>query len=180
MGGDGKQARCFPFAFPYAALGSGKRNGKWSALELVAGGGFEDATVCDERCESLADIAGAHAHGFAHLLLRERGCGVGEQEFDAAQAGRLDGRRVGGRLVDGLQGEGRRIGFEREQHAVGALGGAMFDAKQQLLTLAAEIEIGVTSGVQFRGAAQRLTAALMGGALAGMMDEGDRGLVKTL
>jgi hypothetical protein len=82
-GASWSRARRFPFPFPFDPLGSGKWNGKLSALELIAGGGFYDAAVSDQRCERLTDIAGAHAHGVAHLLLRERGCGVGEQEFDA-------------------------------------------------------------------------------------------------
>jgi len=82
-GANWSRARRFPFPFPFNPLGSGKWNGKLSALELVAGGGFYDAAISDQRCESLADIAGPHAHSLAHLLLRERSCGVGEQEFDA-------------------------------------------------------------------------------------------------
>ena len=58
--------------------------------------------------------------------------------------------------------------------------GAALDAQLQLLTVATQIQIGVAPGVQFRGAAQRLAATLMGGALASMMHERDGGMVIAL
>jgi len=143
------------FRFPSTLWGSGNAD---SALELIAAGGLYDTTSCEQRGERLTDVAGAHAHGVTHVLLREWYRGLGENLFDALQTRRL-GSWSGRRRVERLQGEHWRIGFERKQQAVGPLGGTMFDAELQLLAVAAQIKIGVAPGVKFGRAAQRLTAA---------------------
>src|SRR5262249_34463386 len=56
----------------------------------------------------------------------------------------------------------------------------MLDIEEELLTVAAEIEIGIAPSVQFRRSPQRLSATFMGGALAGMVDESNRGVMVTL
>src|SRR5215831_1272504 len=119
----GEQA-CFPFPFPFDPIGS--REGQRSACELIAAGrGLYDTAICDELRKCLTDIAGAHAHGIANLLLRERRRGVGEDLFDALQARRQSGGCGRWRLVDGLEGQRWGVGFEDERHAVDALGRAM-------------------------------------------------------
>jgi hypothetical protein len=83
-------------------------------------------------------------------------------------------------LLDDLESEHRRIGSESELQAIGAWGGTMLDIEEELLTVAAEIEIGIAPSVQFRRSPQRLSATFMGGALAGMVHESNRGVTVTL
>jgi hypothetical protein len=49
----------------------------------------------------------------------------------------------------------------------------MLDGEAQAGALAAQVEVGVTPGVQLGGAAEGLAGAEVGGALAGMVDEED-------
>jgi hypothetical protein len=108
------------------------------AGELIAAGGFCHPTVFDERGKGLADIAGAHAHDIADLLLGEGFPRFGEDLFDAFAAGWLD---AGGSwlLIDGLQH--RRILRECKWHPVSARSGAMLDAELQLAGDATHIEV---------------------------------------
>src|SRR5262245_41589617 len=76
--------------------------------------------------------------------------------------------------------ERRRIGSESELQALDAWGGTMLDIEEELLTVAAEIEIGIAPSVQFRRSPQRLSATFMGGALAGMVHESNCGVMVTL
>jgi hypothetical protein len=96
---------------------------------LVPVGRFYHAAVGNERCKGLTDIAGAHAHDIADLLLREGLVRADEGLFDPLQAGRLSARSGSWLLVDDLQGERRGIDLEGERQPVDAGGGAMLDAQ---------------------------------------------------
>ena len=105
---------------------------------MIADGGFDDAAVGNERGQSLTDVAGAHVHPIADLLMRERFTSLGEDLFDAFPAGRL---AAGGRwlLIDELQY--RRILFEDQWQPVSTRSGTMLDAELQLSADATHVQI---------------------------------------
>ena len=57
---------------------------------MIAVGRLYHAAVCNERRKSLTNLAGAHAHEIADLLLCEGLVRAGEGLFDPLQAGRLN------------------------------------------------------------------------------------------
>jgi hypothetical protein len=116
---------CFPFPFPYDPIRNGKRNGSRRRIELIAVGRFYQAAVCNERCKSLTDIAGAHAHDIADLLLCEGLVRAGEGLFDPLQAGRLSGWSRSWLLIDDLQGERWGTDLEYDRQPVGTGSGAL-------------------------------------------------------
>jgi hypothetical protein len=126
-------------------------------------------------------VAGAHAGDMAQLALSEGSGALSQDLFDALQSGWLD--PIGG-LSRFAVDEGKRehgwIGAEHELQPVLARCGAILDGEVEALTLSAQIEVGVAPGVQFRGSAQRLAAALVVGTLAGVVHEGNRGKVAAL
>jgi hypothetical protein len=52
-------------------------------------------------------------------------------------------------LLDHLERERRRVGFEGELQPVDARCGAMLDIKVEVLAVTTQIEVGVARGVQF-------------------------------
>ena len=56
----------------------------------------------------------------------------------------------------------------------------MFDGEGEPICLSAQIEVGVTPGMDLAGSAQRLTRAQMSGAFASVVDEQDGGCMAPL
>jgi len=56
----------------------------------------------------------------------------------------------------------------------------MFDGERKPICLSAQIEVGVTPGMDLAGSAQRLTRAQMSGTFAGVVDEQDGGCMAAL
>ena len=97
---------------------------------------------------------------------------LGENLFDALQVRRLDSWS-GRQRIERLQGKHWRIGFECQQQAVGLLGGTMLDAELQLLVVATQIENWSRRGREVWKIRAALDRRVMGGALAGVVDEDD-------
>ena len=76
--------------------------------------------------------------------------------------------------LDGLQSEGVIALGEFESDAGDGGGGAMLDGQDDaVVTVAAEVEVGIAPGVEFGRPAQGLTGADGTGALSGVVDDGD-------
>ena len=151
-----------------------------STVDAIAVRRSSDAAGRDELCQNLSDVAGAHARGVAQSALRQRCFRLSENLFDALPSRWLGGLGLCGLLVYQLESKRGRVGLECELQTVGAGSGAMFDAQMQMRTGATQIQVGVAPGVEFRRSTQCLTAALMGGAFAGMVHQRHGGAVMAL
>jgi hypothetical protein len=80
----------------------------------------------------------------------------------------------------GLQARVGRIGAEGKLQSVDSGRGTMLDCKVEVLSLSAQIEVGVAPGMQFRGSAQCLATALVACTLASVVHEGNRGTMVAL
>jgi hypothetical protein len=94
-------------------------------------------------------VAGAHASGIAQLPLGE-GCGGFSQDLlDALAVGWLGLiARLGGGLLDDLECKGGCVCSQGELEAVGSGRGTMLDVESEVLSVAAQIEIGITPSMQ--------------------------------
>ena len=85
-------------------------------------------------------MAGAHAGGIAQLALRDGRFSFGQDLGDALLCGGL--MRCGSRcLLDDLESERRRVGFEGQLQPIGAGCGTVLDIEEQALAVATQIEI---------------------------------------
>ena len=87
-------------------------------------------------------------------------------------------RRLGAQRVLDLEVAGSAVSeaCETEDHRFGCACGSVFQGEEDVLTLASEVGVGVTEGVQVRTSAQGLTRLGMG-LLAGVVDD-DQGQVE--
>jgi len=90
--------------------------------------------------------------------------------FDRRRGHWHDGR---GGSVDDPQGERGAVVLEGDVDAAERLCGAMLDGEDKVIAIAAQVEVGITPGVEFGRAAQGLTGSGLGGALARVVDEDD-------
>ena len=107
---------------------------------------------------------------------------VGESRGDALIDGsRLDAASGWRSALDGLEGKSVVALGEFERDAGHGGGGAMLDGQDDaIVAVAAEIEVGIAPGVEFRRSAQGLTGADGAGSLPGMVDDHDGDGVATL
>src|SRR3954447_3271463 len=120
--------------------------------EAVSVGGFDDEAGGGHSGEAFVESGGADAAGCAQLGEWPRFIPLGESRGDTL----IDGSRLGTaiRLViwrlDGLEGEGV-VALGQFQSDTGHRGGgAVFDGQDDaILTVAAEIEVGIAPGVEF-------------------------------
>jgi hypothetical protein len=152
------------------------RCGRSSATdEAVPVGGFDDETGRGHGREAFVERGGADAAGGAQfgewsgLVAVCEGCG------DALVNG--SGCRVGlwcAIGLDRLKGQNVASLGKLERKVGDGGGGAMLDAQDDaIVTITAEIEVGIAPGVEFRGSAQGLTGADGTGSLFGMVDDRD-------
>ena len=125
-----------------------------------------------ERGDPLVEGSGADAAVATQLGERERSCGIGQRCNDALVE-RAWRRRHGGWLLDDFKSKGITAPHQLDPHRLRGRCGAMFDRQGQIIAVAAQIEIGVTPGVEFGGPAQRLTGADTACTLLGVMDDQD-------
>jgi hypothetical protein len=100
--------------------------------------------------QDVRDEAGAHVSGVAQLALGEWCGGVSEDLFDALLGRRLGliaGRCLG--LLDDLESKDGCVCSQGELQAVGSRRGSVLDVEDEVLGVAAQIEIGITPSVQF-------------------------------
>ena len=143
--------------------------------EAVSVGGFDDDSGRDHGGEAFVEGGGTNAAGRAQLGEWARLAGVGENRGDALIDGVLLDGVIGLEVgLDGPQGEGVIALGEFERDAGDGRGGAMLDGERDAIVgVAAEVEVGITPGVEFGRSAQGLTGPDGSGALPGVMDDGD-------
>jgi len=145
-----------------------------AAGEAVSVGGFDDDAGSGHFGEAFVEGGGANAAERAQLGEWPRFCCSGERCSDALVDGSLlDGAFGLGIGLDGLQGEGVIALGEFESDAGDGGGGAMLDGQDDaVVTVAAEVEVGIAPGVEFGRSAQGLTGTDGTGALSGVVDDG--------
>ena len=153
----------------------GGREQRSATGEAVTVGGFDDKAGGGHGGEALVESGGADAAGCPQFGERPRLLAVGEGCGDAL----IDGSRLDTMLglAIGLEGSRARALSRWISSSVTpgiGGGGAMLDGQNDaVVTVAAEIEVGIAPGVELRRSAQGLTGADGAGALFGMMDERD-------
>ena len=139
--------------------------------EAVAGfGGAFDASLADEFLEGGADRRVSSRGAFADLSLRERLFGVGEDLDDTLLSGLVLRHGFVRNLAAQAQGGPLPVVGKFDLDIVEAGRGAMLDGHDDLVVPAAQVQVAVTPGVEFRRTAKRL-AGSGGAALAGVVDE---------
>ena len=145
-----------------------------AAGEAVSVGGFDDEAGSGHLGETFVERGVADAAGCTQLGEWPRFGGSGERCGDAL----IDGSRLGGVLglrigLDRPQGEGVIALGEFESDAGDGGGGAVLDGQDDaVVTVAAEVEVGIAPGMEFGRSAQGLTGADRTGALSGVVDDG--------
>jgi hypothetical protein len=101
-------------------------------------------------------MACAHASGTAELALRERRFGCSEDLLEPVLRRGLGlVRGLSAILLDNAESERRGIGAESELQPVDSGRGAVLDGEVEALAQPAQIEVGISPGMQLRGPAQR-------------------------
>ena len=121
----------------------------------------------------------------AHLELGANGVAgewrlVASEEFEDVICQLLLGSGIRGVIV--VDDSEVRCGLisEDETERLGGGSGTMLDAQDEGVVAAAQVEVGVSPGMQVSGSAQRLAAETRGGVFAQVMDENDRQAVSAL
>ena len=143
--------------------------------EAVTVGGFDDKTGGGHGGETLVEGCGADAARCAQCGERPGLLAIGEGCGDALIDGlRLDAAPGLTICLDRLEGQSVvAFGQFKRQSGHGG-GGAMLDSQDDaIVAVAAEIEVGVTPGVELRRSAQGLTGADGARPLSGMVDKRD-------
>jgi len=153
----------------------GRRNCRSTIREAVTAGGFDDAADRGHGSEALVEGGSTDAAGCSQFGERPGLFAVCEDCDDSlVERGRLDivlGLAI---RLDGLEGECFVALGQFEGDAGDCGSGAMLDGQNDtVVAVAAEIEIGITPGVELRGSAQSLPGTDGACALLGMMDDRD-------
>jgi hypothetical protein len=149
--------------------------------EEVAVRRFDDAAGSGHGGQTLVEGGSAQAAQGAQIGEWLRVSGFGEGGGDAL----VDRALLAGLFwlwsaVDDFEGEG--IGALGEFEGNGGHGGcgAVLDGKGELIAVTAQIEVGVTPGVELGRAAQGLAGSDVAGAFPGMVDDADSQAVAAL
>src|SRR5712671_3696763 len=138
--------------------------------ETIAVVGFDEAASGGHGGQPLIEAGGADAASPTQFGECKRTGGLGECGGDALVDGAL--RRCL-RLAPFDDLERQRIGAlgEIDRNAGHGGSGAVLDREGEIIAIAAQIEIGITPGVELGGSTQGLSGAHAAGALFGMMDD---------
>jgi hypothetical protein len=154
----GRHANCFPVPVPARCRGgSGKCCGGWAVLsrrssagEAIAAVGLDESAFGGEGGEALREGGGTDATALTQLGEGERWFGIGQGCHDARIERGWRRRHVHG-LLDDFEREGITALSEFNPHRLCGWRGAMLDAEGEIIAVAAQIEIGVTPGVELGG-----------------------------
>src|ERR1700730_3518217 len=83
-------------------------------------------------------------------------------------------------MFDASEREGVTALSEFDPHRLCRRCGTMLDGEGEIIAVAAQVEVGVTPGVELGGAAQRLTGADAATTLFGVMDDEHRNVMPAL
>jgi len=139
--------------------------------DAIALFGLAEAAGGSEGGEALVEGGGADAAARAQLGKRQRVVDIGERGGDALVDG-TGRRRLRCAPFDDFEREGVGALSEFECHGGHGRRGAMLDGQDDIaafagIAVAAEVEVGITPGMELGGAAQGLAGADAAGALLG-------------
>ena len=141
--------------------------------------GFDDAAGGGQGGQSLVEAGGADTAEPTQFGERKRAGGIGECCCDALVDGA--GRRCL-RCMPFDHLKRQRIGALREFKRDGRHGGsrAVLSRESEIITITAQIEIGIAPGVELGGAAQGLAGPNAAGTLLGVVDDDHGDAVSSL
>ena len=140
--------------------------------EAIAIGGLDDAAGGRQRGKPLIEGGSTDATVGPQLGEEERSMSVGERGRDALVE-RAWHRCRGFATIDDLKRKGLARLRQLDRHRLRRGGGTMLNREDEMITIAAQIEVAIAPGVELGGAAQRLARAGASATLLGVVDDED-------
>lgn len=142
--------------------------------------GFDDVPLLLELVERVTEAGGAYSAGFFEVAKRQGCLGLVEDTDELFGGRRRFGSLGEGGLLNHPQGKFVVVAVQSDGDIGGGGCGAVLDSEGELGSLATEIEIGVSPGVELGAATQGLAGAELVRAFSGMVDKDDGELIAAL